>query len=108
MKLGMYNMAPEPISAAYLINPSHQSVCLYLYPHIIIRQRLGKYFLAVTNKRNNRGIVGRVVFDAVRVVSKEGRLLVLPRTSRFCYGSFSFFLCVLFILRHVRLYTAEW
>jgi hypothetical protein len=31
-KLGMYIMAPEPISTAYFINPSHQSVCLYLYP----------------------------------------------------------------------------
>jgi hypothetical protein len=26
MKLGMYNMAPEPISAAYFIDPFHQSV----------------------------------------------------------------------------------
>jgi hypothetical protein len=27
MKLGMYIMAPEPISTVYFINPSHQSVC---------------------------------------------------------------------------------
>jgi hypothetical protein len=32
MKLGMYIMAPEPISAAYFINPSHHSVCLNVYP----------------------------------------------------------------------------
>jgi hypothetical protein len=32
MKLGMDIMAPEPISTAYFINPSHQSVCLYVYP----------------------------------------------------------------------------
>jgi hypothetical protein len=32
MKLGMYIMVPEPISAAYFMNPSHQSVCLYVYP----------------------------------------------------------------------------
>jgi hypothetical protein len=25
-------MAPEPFSAAYFINPSDQSVCLYVYP----------------------------------------------------------------------------
>jgi hypothetical protein len=31
MKLGMYVMAPEPISTAYVINPSQQSVCLYVY-----------------------------------------------------------------------------
>jgi hypothetical protein len=30
MKLGMYIMAPEPISTAYVINPSHQSVCIYV------------------------------------------------------------------------------
>jgi hypothetical protein len=33
MKLGMYIMAPEPISMAYFINPSHQSVsvCVFFY-----------------------------------------------------------------------------
>jgi hypothetical protein len=25
-------MATEPISTAYFMNPSHQSVCLYVYP----------------------------------------------------------------------------
>jgi hypothetical protein len=42
MNLGMYIIAPEPISTAYFINLSHQSVCLYVYPFIIARQRLGK------------------------------------------------------------------
>jgi hypothetical protein len=28
----MYIMTSEPISTAYVINPSHQSVCLYVYP----------------------------------------------------------------------------
>jgi hypothetical protein len=32
MKLDMYVMATEPISTAYYINPSHQFVCLYVYP----------------------------------------------------------------------------
>jgi hypothetical protein len=32
MKLGTYITAPEPISMAYLINPSHQSACLYVNP----------------------------------------------------------------------------
>jgi hypothetical protein len=49
MKLGMYIMAPEPISTAYFINPSHQSVCLYVYPLIVARQRLGKNITAETN-----------------------------------------------------------
>jgi hypothetical protein len=28
----LYVMAPEPISTAYFINPSHQFVCLHVYP----------------------------------------------------------------------------
>jgi hypothetical protein len=32
MKLGIYVMAPEPIWTAYFINPSHQSVRLYVCP----------------------------------------------------------------------------
>jgi hypothetical protein len=34
MNLGMYIMASEPISKAYFINPSHQSVCAHAYPSI--------------------------------------------------------------------------
>jgi hypothetical protein len=79
-------------------------------PHLIARQRLGKHIPAAMNTRNKRRIVGRVclcislsllgnnsvkifprqqiifggvVFCVVRVVSKESRLLVLPRTSCF-------------------------
>jgi hypothetical protein len=82
MKLGMYNMATEPIITAYFINPSHQSVCLCVYPPIVARQRLGK-------KKSYRGneyacksiIVRRVVFYAVPVVSKETLKLVLSKTS---------------------------
>jgi hypothetical protein len=49
MKRGMYIMAREHISTAYFINPSHQSVCLYVYPRVIARQRLGKNVTAETN-----------------------------------------------------------
>jgi hypothetical protein len=38
MKLGMYIMAPQPISVAYFIDPFHQSLCPYLYSPIIARQ----------------------------------------------------------------------
>jgi hypothetical protein len=31
MKLGMHVMAPESISTAYFLNPSHESVYVYLY-----------------------------------------------------------------------------
>jgi hypothetical protein len=84
MKFGMYIMGPEPISTGNFINPSHQSVCLYVLPlsllgngsvTTLLRQRI--------HTRNNRRIVGRVVFNAVRAVSKERRRLVIPRTSCF-------------------------
>jgi hypothetical protein len=32
MNLDMFVMAADPISTAYFINPSHQSVCLYVCP----------------------------------------------------------------------------
>jgi hypothetical protein len=50
MKLDMYTMAPEHISNAYFLNPSPQSVCLYISP-IFARQQLGIHVLAATNTR---------------------------------------------------------
>jgi hypothetical protein len=82
MKLGMYTMAPESTSTAHFINPSHQSVCLYVYTPIVARQRMGINVTGATNTQaNSRRIVRRVLFYAFHVVSKESRLLVLPRTS---------------------------
>jgi hypothetical protein len=49
MNLGMYTMAPEPISTAYFVSPSHQPVGLYVYPAVVARQRLGKNFTAASN-----------------------------------------------------------
>jgi hypothetical protein len=57
----MYIMAPEAISTAYCI-------CI---PLIIPRQQLGKHVPPAKKSHKNRGIVGRVVFYAVRVVSKK-------------------------------------
>jgi hypothetical protein len=71
MKLGMYIMAPESISTAYFINSSHQSLCIYVYPPIVAKQQLGKHVPTAKNTRNNRRIVGVVVFCTVRVVSKD-------------------------------------
>jgi hypothetical protein len=83
MKLGMHIMAPEPASTAYFINPFLQYVCLYVYPLIVARQRLGKNVAAVTNTHTHkRRIVECVIFYAVRVVSRESRRSVLPRTFR--------------------------
>jgi hypothetical protein len=64
----MYIMAPEPISAAYLINPSHQAVPLYVYPSIVARQRQVK---TAGNEytHKNRRIVRCVVLYEIQVVS---------------------------------------
>jgi hypothetical protein len=43
MKLGMYILAPEHSTTACFINPSHQSLCLYVYPPIVAGQQLGKH-----------------------------------------------------------------
>jgi hypothetical protein len=68
MKLRMYIMTSEPISMAYFINPSNQSVCLYVYPSIVARQRLGKKsYRCNAYTSNNRRTVQRVVFYDVRV-----------------------------------------
>jgi hypothetical protein len=44
-ELDMYIMTPEPISMAYFINPSHQSV----NPHIVARQQFSKNVTVATN-----------------------------------------------------------
>jgi hypothetical protein len=49
MKLGIYIMPPEIISSAYLINPSNQSACLYIYFFIVARQRLSENVTAATS-----------------------------------------------------------
>jgi hypothetical protein len=54
MKVGMCNMAPEPVSTAYFINPFHQSVSLYVYLPIGARQRLVLHVPTATNTRDNK------------------------------------------------------
>jgi hypothetical protein len=48
MELGMYIMTPKSISAAHFMNPSI-SLCLYMYLHIVARQRVGKNVTAAKN-----------------------------------------------------------
>jgi hypothetical protein len=84
VKLGMYTsiVASEPISTAHFMNLSHQSLCLYVYPPSIARQRLCNNVIEATNTHAEvEGIVWRVVFYAVSIVSKGNGRLVLPRTS---------------------------
>lgn len=49
MKFGMYNMAPDPISPAYFINPFHQCACLYACASFVASQRLGTNISDATN-----------------------------------------------------------
>jgi hypothetical protein len=56
MKLGTYITAPEPISTALLKYPSHQYVCLYVYPPIVARQQLGKNPPIVAKQRLGRNV----------------------------------------------------
>jgi hypothetical protein len=75
MKLVMYEyiMAPETISTAYLINPSHQSVSVCV-PLSLLGNGSGTCLPSrclATNTCTNRRIVGSVVFCAVLIVSKE-------------------------------------
>jgi hypothetical protein len=77
VKVGKYIIAPEPISTAYFISVSHQSVCLYVH---VARQRLRKNFTSETNTQVKiKKVAGRVVFYTV-LVSKESRRLVLHYT----------------------------
>jgi hypothetical protein len=67
-----YIMAAVPISMAYLINLSYQSVGLYVYTPIVARQRLSKNVTAAMNTshtfNNIRTLVGHVVCCVMRVV----------------------------------------
>jgi hypothetical protein len=54
MKLGMYIMAPQPISTACLMKPV--SLCLYVYPLVVARQRLGKNFSIIAKQRLDKNI----------------------------------------------------
>jgi hypothetical protein len=49
----------------------HKFLSCLCIPTIIARQRLGRHIPVAMNTRNNRIIVGGIVFYTVRVVSKE-------------------------------------
>jgi hypothetical protein len=51
INLGTYTTEPVHNSTAYFINPSHQSVCMYVYPPIFARLRTGKYSLVLIRQR---------------------------------------------------------
>jgi hypothetical protein len=72
IKFGMYIMAPEPILAAYFINLSYQSVCMYVYP-IVARQGLGKN---VTTAKNTRATLDELLeaLFSVRAMSYQRKV----------------------------------
>jgi hypothetical protein len=71
IKLGMYIMAPEPISTAYFINPSHQSLCMYVYS-IVARQRLGINVTGAKNKHATEELCDAFSMRSVTYQKKVG------------------------------------
>jgi hypothetical protein len=51
MNCGVCALAFKPFSTAHFINPSPQSVCLCVYPPVVVRQRLSENVTAVKNAR---------------------------------------------------------
>jgi hypothetical protein len=70
-------MAPEPISTAYIINSSSNSVCLYLYPLIVVKQRFGKNPTTVARQR-----LGKTVTAATNTHAKIEELLEVSLSMR--------------------------
>jgi hypothetical protein len=80
MKLGMYITAPEPISKAYFINSSHQSVCLYVYPSLVARQWIGKNVNAEMNTHSKieEQLTRRFLCGPCRIKGERVGLPVYP------------------------------
>jgi hypothetical protein len=83
MKLGMYIMAPEPISTAYFINPSRQSVCLYVYPRIVASWKYVSYCNA---RGKHTGVVmGAKSLATHSLISYMNGPQILRYTHIFCF-----------------------
>jgi hypothetical protein len=70
MKHGLFFTDSESITAAYYISLFRESLCLYVYPSFVVRQRLGNNFAVVT-KAHERNIIVNVVFYEVLVVARR-------------------------------------
>jgi hypothetical protein len=64
-------MAAEPISTEYFINPSHQSVFVCIPLSLLGNGSVKNVTAATSTYTTTIRIVGRVVFYAIRVASKE-------------------------------------
>jgi hypothetical protein len=78
-------MAPEPISMAYFINPSHQSTRMCI-PLFIARQVLGKHVPAATNTCNTRRTVERVCLCIPLSLLDNNSVKTFPRQRRIVGG----------------------
>jgi hypothetical protein len=72
-------MATEPISMAYYINPSHQSVCvcILIYP-IIARQRLGIH--VGKEYTEQRELLDESLYGPCRITGQSVGLSMYPST----------------------------
>jgi hypothetical protein len=69
-------------------------VCVFPPPPVVARKRLGN-----EHKRNNRRIVGRVVFNVARVVSRKVGDYFFPELLVYICIYFAFVFTSLYILR---------
>jgi hypothetical protein len=77
--LGMYIMAPEPITSTYFRNP-YRVVCLCVYRPIFARQRPGKNVTSVTN---THATVEKLL-DALSSMSRRLKCTNLRITYYYC------------------------
>jgi hypothetical protein len=75
----------SPISTGYFVNPSHQSVCqTCVFPFRCYATASLKRYRGNAYTRKKRRISERVIFNGVRIESKECRWLILPRN--YCFN----------------------
>jgi hypothetical protein len=80
IKFYIHITTSEPMSVAYFINLSHQSVSLYVYPVVAKQRFLIKVTAAANTHANNRINAGSVEYYAVISTSKKIRCVILPRS----------------------------
>jgi hypothetical protein len=74
MRLGMYNMATEPISTAYFVNTFPQS----LYPHVVQGYSSVTFYRENEYTHKNISADGYVVFYAIRVNQRKAGHCFFP------------------------------
>jgi hypothetical protein len=87
MKLGIYIMAPEPVSAAHFINPSSQSVsvCVSLFPCYATDRKTrsrGKEYMQQQKNFWRRVSVGLSLYSPIFVRQQLGK--DVPAATNYC------------------------